>query len=483
MSKPIIVVGWGQSNQPGTNGRETFIDTDRLNGEQIYCMSWGIQEYNLIPVPPEGTFYPMEFPIQCLGMSNITGVSGSMNFCKRLATKYPDRPIFYIECAVPGIGFGEENPYYTWNRHTENNKRNLVMRMVNAINKYSPTGSIDYLIGIQGEADAQNAMYQYQVLDMHQYMRSLYGDFVFSMGTMLLSWITSVDTPILSDATHRAIGHLVPFASTSFHDHLIDAFDNVHFSTKSQRDIGNCIYDNINRNVHPYMDERWSSLFGQSLFWYDFSRQNSNHGYMGHNSNCFWDRITGQWNTNTTGVKIDSHNCTWTTDDHLNTEMEASTLTNYTKIVMFKPSGSISFGNIMSGSINSVLWVFNGTIAALVGGQTYVVPAEQLTLNIDGMYLVVLSVSPDQVIFKVHNFNDPTKIISVAIPVVAEHKYTEEDKSVPIHIGNIPKTEDTNDGSEWYGFNGEIFFGAMLPNNLNDWDCKNAIDFFTTYWT
>ena len=515
---PIVVVRDGQSNSGGVTGRSSFIHSDRLNGEPIYQMSWGYKGQSNIPVPPEGQFYSMEFPTQMLGMSNVTGCSFTMNFCKKLSKANPGRPIYVIACDVPGTGYNTSNQHYTWGHDGFNSyaeipdstgNRYLTKRMVDTIKKYSPTGSVDYIVGIQGENDAQNPNYRYQVLERLDYLRSLFGNFVFAMGTMLPSWLSlgaNMGTPALSDSTHRSLAHIANNATTSFHDHIYGAFDGVHYDMESQRLIGIEFFNNIHRNIHAYQDSRYTSLFGgdlidsmnnmdiseektsetsnsSTLFWYDMNRQNSNYGYMMPESKAFWNRTNGEWNSNTTGVKVGSHDCLWTSNDHLNTGVTASGLTHYTKIAMFTPTtlNSTKFGNIMSGSINSVLWVNNGTIAAMIGGHTYSVPHEQLKLQVGSKYLVVLSVSPEQVIFKVHDFANPNRKISATFPAKS-HTFTVADNAVPIHVGNIPKTNDTNDGSEWYGFYGEIHFASMLSRNLNDWDSQQAVNFFSTYW-
>jgi hypothetical protein len=463
-----VVVRDGQSNSGGITGRSSYISSDRLNGEQIFQMSWGTPGHSDIPVPPEGQFYPMEFPTQILGMSQVTGCSFTMNFCKKLSEAFPNRPIYVIACDVPGTGYNTSNQYFTWGHDgfqsykdipDSMEGRYLTKRMVNTIKKYSPTGSVDYILGIQGENDAQNPNYKHQVLERLTYLRELFGNFVFSMGTMLPSWISlaaNMGSPARSDATHRAIAHMADNSTTSFHDHLYGAYDGVHFDANSQRQIGIEFFNNIHRNIHAYNDKLWTTLYGDPnttldryllsnvktipSFWYDFSRQNSNYGYMGSESKGFYDKFTNKWNNNTTGVKVDSHNCLWTTNDHLNTEINASGLTHYTKIAMFTPTtqNSIQFGNIMSGSINSVLWINAGTIGALVGGQTYIVPREQLTLEVGHRYLVVLSVSPSQVIFKITDFSNPTKIIATTLPA-GVHSFNDGDNNIPIHIGNIPK--------------------------------------------
>lgn len=519
--QPIVVVRDGQSNSGGITGRDSFIHTDRLNGEPIYQMSWGIPNNSIVPVPPKGQFYPMEFPTQLLAMSDVTGCSFTMNFCKRLSKANPGRPIYLIACDVPGTGYNTSNPYYTWGHDGFNSYESiledqstkyLTKRMVNAIKDYSPTGSVDYIIGIQGENDKDNQYYQYQVEERLKYLRSIFGDFIFAMGTMLPSWLSlanSMGSPAISDATHRALFHLDNRSTTSFHDHINGAFDGVHYNAESQRQIGHEFFNNINRTIHPYDDVSWPVIFGGSspnvndtlieklgnlrlkddeiassppLFWYDFSRHNSNYGYMGE-SKAFWNRVTNKWNSNTTGVNIDSHNCHWSNNDHVNTEINVSGLTEYTKIIMFTPTTkqSTQFGNLMSGSMNSVLWTSSGTVSALVGGQVYKVPNEQLTLRVGHRYLCILSVNSNQVIFKVTDFNDNNKVVSYTIPA-NKHTFHESDKSVPIHIGNIPKPNNPRDGSEWYGFYGNIDFAAMLPTSLNLWKCTSATNFFTKYW-
>jgi hypothetical protein len=493
---PIVVVRDGQSNSGGVTGQNSYIQSDRLNGEPIFQMSWGLTGHGNIPVPVKGKFYQMEFPTQMTGMSEVTGCSFTMNFCKKLCEKFPGRPIYVIACDVPGTGYNTSNQFYTWGHDgfnsyadipSDRDSKYLTTKMVNTIKKYSPTGTVDYVIGIQGENDKDNSNYQYQVLERLTYLRGIFGNFVFAMGTMLPSWIAlaaNMGSPAMSDYTHRSISHLADNATTSFHDHLYGAYDGVHFNADSQRLIGEEFFNNIHRNIHAYQDVLWNSIFRSEppIFWYDFSRQNSNYGYLGVESKSFWERTSDKWNTNTTGVTIDSHNCSWSSNDHLNTTVNASGLSNYAKMVIFTPN-SITFGNVMSGSINSVLWIRNGALEALVGGVSYKVPREQLTLKVGNKYAVILSVTDHQVIFKVHNFSRPNLKISVTIPAKQNsHKFSEYDNTIPMHIGNIPKPADTSDGSEWYGFSGKIHFAGMVDRFLYDIECKNAIRFFKTYW-
>lgn len=486
MSNPIVVVRDGQSNSGGVTGRKSFIDSDRLNGEQIFQMSWGIQDTSTVPVPPMGQFYQMEFPTQMVGMSGLTGCSFTMNFCKKLAAANPGRPIYLICCDVPGTGYNWGNPYYTWGHDGFTSyadipdslqTKYLTKQLVDTVKTYSPTGTFDYLVGIQGENDQKNTNYQSDIMNRISYLRSIFGqDFIFAMGTMLPSWLR-LAAPAISDTSHRMLGHSCHRATTSFHDHINGAFDGVHFNSESQRQIGIEFWNNINRNIHAYDDPIWNRLFDKnSLFWYDFSRQNSNYGYMGPESKAFWDRTTDTWNENTTGVKVGSHDCLWANNDHVNTGNNASGATNYTKIVMFTPY-AINYGNLMSGSMNSVLWVRGGSIEAMIGGRIYTVPKELMQLVTGRKYTCVLSVSPEQVIIKVD------QSVSVTIPVGnSKHQFNYIDNQTPIHIGNIPKSNDINDGSDWYGFNGEIHFAGMLNRNLNSWDCGQAIDYISKYW-
>lgn len=498
VNKPIVIVRSGQSNSGGVTERSSFIPTDRLNGEQIYQMSWGIQGHSSVPVPPMGQFYQMEFPTQMIGMSQLTGCSFTMNLCKKLAKLYPTRPIYLIACDVPGTGFNTSNPYYTWGHDGYNSYENipesqngkyLTINMVNTIKQYSPTKSVDYIVEIQGENDKSNNTYQYQVIERITFLRKLFGNFVFAMGTMLPSWINlcvTMGMPAISDSTHRQLSHIIANSTTSFHDHLYDAYDGVHFSALSQRQIGIEFFNSIHRNIHAYNDERWEKLFRKnSIFWYDFTRQNSNYGYLANESLSFWDRISNKWNTNTKGIKVNHHACLWTTNDYINTNVNSSTLSSYTKIAIFTPTsdGDNQLGNIMSGSINSVLWIYLNEIQAIVGGQKYSIPSEQFTIQKNHKYLVILSVSPGQIIIKIHDFNNPTHKISFSVPVEASHTFNKDDVSIPMHIGNIPDLYNVCDGTTQYGFYGLIHFAAMLSKNMNDLECLNAIDYFNTYWT
>jgi hypothetical protein len=493
-NKPLVVLRWGQSNSGGVTGRSCFKAEDRMHDENVFIMSLGIRGFNNVPVPPAGQFYRYELPVQCKAMSNETGVSFIGNFVKKLANNNPGRPIYVIPVDVPGTGFLPNNIHFNWNRHLLVPSQNLTLRAVNLIKNYSPTGSFDYMVGIQGENDAQNSKYMSQATDFFNYMYDEFGPYELCLGTMLQSWINLgyvMNKPPKSDPTHRMLAHipdLKPNATTSYHDDLTDAYDGVHFGDESQRIIGNRMYDAIHRNIHAYEDLRWLTLFKNNtpLFWYDFSRQNCNKGYLSSNAKHFWDRIEAKWNTKTDGVKIEARGALWTTNDHLDTRVISSNLAHYTKMVMFTPTTlqATQMGNLMSGSISSVLWTSQGTLQVLVAGHAYTIPQEQLNLKLNHRYLVVVSVSPNQVIFKVRDMTTVALSkhrISVCLPT-GNNKHSFGGGDSPQFIGNIEKAANVSDGSDWYGFHGHIDFAAMLPRSLNDMDCNDAVDYFLTYW-